>query len=125
MKRGGLQTGGAGLIEARGTPEGETAKNEQGQERGSQKRGWPPMDGHLRDARHGCKEYEDAGSCGNEQPVQDATRWRGFTRCLAPVHAGFDIVCGDAVSAALPLSRFFPAGLFSSGYGREGNGADS
>src|SRR5882762_5713958 len=125
MKRGGLQTGEAGLVEARGTPEGETAKNEQGQERCCQKRGWPPMDGHLRDSRHSCKEYKDGGGGGNKQPVQDAARGCGLTYCLAPVHAGFDIVCGDAVSAALPLSRFFPAGLFSSGYGREGNGADS
>src|SRR5205814_157052 len=98
-------------IEARGAPEGQAANNEKQDQDRSQKRGWSPSDRHLRDARNGRKDHEHTASGDHQQPVQAAAGRLSFTEDLAPVHAGFDEVCGYPVAVAFPDSRLFPAGL--------------
>src|SRR5436309_8469297 len=112
-------------MEARGAPEGEGANEKKHEERSGQERHGSPMQRYLRNARHGGKNHEDGAGGGDEQPVPDAARRRGFASRLAAVHAGFDIVRGDTVSAAFALRRFFPTRLLLTGRGREGHCADS
>jgi len=74
---------------------------------------------HLRDARHGGEDDEDAGGGDNQEPVEHAARGLGFAEELATVHAGFDEIGGDVVAVAFADGSFFPARLLLAGGGRK------
>src|SRR5579872_3113023 len=77
-----------GSVEAGGPPEGCAANQKQRQCRRDQQNGRPPMESHARRARHTCKEHEDGGGDGNQDPVPYSAWGPDFSRHLLALHAG-------------------------------------
>src|SRR6266436_4666618 len=110
-------------VEARSSPEYDATKKQQNDCRYGQEHSWPPMERHQRSPRHGCKYDEDTCSAGNQRPVQQTT-WRpDFSSNLLSLHAGFDIVFGNAVALGFATRSFPPLHLLFAASGRKGNGS--
>src|SRR5438067_7244351 len=107
-------------MKAGGAPEREAARDQKGKSREAENGGGAPVQGDLRDAGHGGKDYENRARGGNKQPVPDCARRLPFIGGLAALHARFNVIGGDAIALPFAKRGLLPARLLRASGGGEG-----